>query len=409
MASDASTRSTSRNVASTDTTFSVQSGHPTIAKLTTKNYGVWQIKARAILRKDKLWELVSAPLSTMASTTTTPTDERYIDAADILLLIISDELLGRLTLEEQNNGQKLWNRLKYMLQPTGVQQFITLQQQHQALRHHPDSETLDEFLFEEKRLRDEMSATRITLSEDLKQVIFLMSSMPSKYASIIQLWDSMRESDLTADKAISMLRHEELRQKQEDDLSGKEKNLALKASSNPRTPRGNSNSKGGRNPDRKGLHCQFCDIKDSHIEENCWKKYPEKKKSKKDSKMEEKSDPKKDSKKDSKKDLNKAYTAGFRNKAYFFGFSNKALASTQLDTLDSWIIGSGATRHLTSNYDQLYDFEAYKAISSTEGIIGQIDIIGEGKLDLRCIGTDNVVRTVSISGVQYAPKANCKL
>jgi len=107
--------------------------------------------------------------------------------------------------------------------------------------------------------------------------------------------------------------------------------------------------------------------------------------------------------------LNKAYTAGFRNKAHFFGFSNKALASTQLDTLDSWIIDSGATRHLTSNYDQLYDFEAYKAISSTEGIIGQIDIIGEGKLGLRCIGTDNVVRTVSISGVQYAPKANCQL
>ena len=151
------------------------------------------------------------------------------------------------------------------------------------MRHNPKTETLNEFLSEERRLRDEIYETGIMLIEDLKHIIFLMSSMPAKYASIVQIWDTMK--DLTSNKAISMLQNEELRQKQQESMdpqsstSKKTKNLALQANSGNS---GGEKTKKKKKSDRKGLHCDFCDIKDSHKEEDCWKKFPEKNPHKKD-------------------------------------------------------------------------------------------------------------------------------
>jgi hypothetical protein len=135
----------------------------------------------------------------------------------------------------------------------------------------------------EKTIQDEMFATGVTVTDDLRLVIFLMSSTPSKYATTIQLWDTMRIEDLTADKAISMLRHKDLRQRQENSLNSGDKptrNTALKANSgqSKRQYKGQTQSKEkkARNPAKQGLHCGFCDIRDSHKEEDYWKKYAEK-------------------------------------------------------------------------------------------------------------------------------------
>jgi hypothetical protein len=101
--------------------------------------------------------------------------------------MISDEILGRLTSEEKSNRQKLWHRLIQMLRSAGLQQYIALQRKYQALQHDPDTETLDEFLDREKTIQDEMLATGVTVTDDLRLAIFLMSSMSSKYATTIQL------------------------------------------------------------------------------------------------------------------------------------------------------------------------------------------------------------------------------
>ena len=281
-----------------------------------------------------------------------------------------------------------------MLRPAGLQQYIALQREYQALQHDPDTETLDEFLDREKTIRDEMLATGVTVTDELRLVIFLMSSMPNKYATTIQLWDTMRIEDLTADKAISMLRHEDLRQRQENNLNPGDKpakNKALKANSGHSKKQGKSQSKEkkARNPDKQGLHCGFCDIRDSHKEEDCWKKFPEK-------------HPKKKQKNEENSTENKAYSSvtSMTSKAHSFGITG---------TQDSWIIDSGASQHLTGVFDALYEYKAYKTVSSTEGISGQIDILGEGKRDLFCIGTDQKIRKITLSKVQYAPKATVNL
>ena len=73
---------------------------------------------------------------------------------------------------------------------------------------------------------------------------FSLSSMLSKYSTTIQLWSTMKEEDLTAEKAAFMLRQEEQRQKQEQELSGtdsRSQNRAYKAT--PRAQKkGNSSS-----------------------------------------------------------------------------------------------------------------------------------------------------------------------
>ena len=133
-----------------------------ITKLTSKNYGFWVDKARAILRNRGLWNLVVAPLPNYChghpdivmppSSTKDVDDAKQLDAADALLLIVLDEILGRLTIAEKSNRQQLWHRLIQMLRPAGLQQYIALQREYQALQHDPDTETLDEFLDWEKTI-----------------------------------------------------------------------------------------------------------------------------------------------------------------------------------------------------------------------------------------------------------------
>jgi len=126
----------------------------------------------------------------------------------------------------------------------------------------------------------------------------------------------MQIKDLTADKAISMLWHKDICQRQENDLNLGDKpwNKALKANSgqSKRQGKGQSQSKEkkARNPDKQGLHCGFCDIRDSHKEEECWKKYPEK-------------HPKKKQKKEENSTENKAYSSVLSktSKVHLFGIT----------------------------------------------------------------------------------------
>jgi hypothetical protein len=83
----------------------------------------------------------------------------------------------------------------------------------------------------------------------------------------------MRAKDLTANKAISMLRHKDIWQRQKNNLNPSEKprNSALKANSgqSKRQGKGQSQSKEkkAKNLNKQGLYYSFCDIQDSYKEE----------------------------------------------------------------------------------------------------------------------------------------------
>jgi hypothetical protein len=122
-----------------------------------------------------------------------------------------------------------------------------------------DEEYLTKFLQKEKHLRREMADTSVTLTDDLKEAIFLTATMLPRFSTTIQLWDTIE--NLTAEKAVPMLINEDLRQRQETEIAGTsfapgeasvQKDLALKA-----------NDRSFKN-------------KDSHLEKDYWKKNPDK-------------------------------------------------------------------------------------------------------------------------------------
>jgi hypothetical protein len=93
------------------------------------------------------------------------------------------------------------------------------------------------FLIKEKKLCNNIAATSVTVTKDIKQVIFLMSVILNKFATVLQIFDLIRDKDLTVKKAVFILENKEICQKQEKDLANlsnldnsKPKNLVLKLS-----------------------------------------------------------------------------------------------------------------------------------------------------------------------------------
>jgi hypothetical protein len=78
---------------------------------------------------------------------------------------------------------------------------------------------LSKFLIKEKKLCDNIAATSVTVTKDIRQVIFLMSTMLNKFVTVLQIFDLIRDKDLTTKKAVFILKNKEIRQKQGKDLA----------------------------------------------------------------------------------------------------------------------------------------------------------------------------------------------
>jgi hypothetical protein len=81
-----------------------------------------------------------------------------------------------------------------------------------------------------------MATMGVTVTKDIRQVIFLMSTMLNKFATVLQIFNLIRDKNLTTKKAVFMLKNKEICQKQEKDLvnlrkgnDSEPKNLALKS------------------------------------------------------------------------------------------------------------------------------------------------------------------------------------
>jgi hypothetical protein len=66
---------------------------------------------------------------------------------------------------------------------------------------------------------------------------------------------------------------------------------------------------------------------------------------------------------------------------------------------------SGASKHLCCDRSKVYNFEAFEIPKRCSGIHGFFDIVGIGKVDIQCLGQDNIPRRIQLSKVQYSPQA----
>jgi hypothetical protein len=192
--------------------------------ITAENYGQWIGKAKAVLRRDNLWKYTQPPLVDKDGKAVLPKDvdaekELLEDAAEVLTFNISDSILDRLTKEEKTDGRKCWAKLEELLQRSGVRQYIALHRQYNTLKSNPKAEILIEFRTRERKILSDKKATGVQLPDNILEAACLMSAMPDKYATIMQVWYAMKDEDLTAESLFSMLENEESRQNQKRQIS----------------------------------------------------------------------------------------------------------------------------------------------------------------------------------------------
>ena len=170
--------------------------------LTSENFSEWMVKIRAQLRQKKLWKYTQEPLTDESKTTES---SKYEEAADVMILTISSSIMQQLTDSELNDGHKLLQRIKALLQPTGEIQFMRLSKELYTLQF-KNFKTIDDFLTRIKTLEEQIDAIKVKLERDKRTLLVLSMALPAQYRSLIQLWTAME--GMTVKKATEMLREE---------------------------------------------------------------------------------------------------------------------------------------------------------------------------------------------------------
>jgi hypothetical protein len=365
--------------------FSVMAGASQMTKLTPETYGIWSIKMRVLLQGAGLWPYVVAKTESVAKDGTAEQQK----AGTIIATALGDEVISRLAFEDFEDGRVLWKTLADTFRKTGRREFIALHRQKSKMRFDPDEEDLEIFLSRYKKIKSDIRATGVKETEYLMDIIFLMATMPERFATTVQIWDTMKDNELTFDLATRMLRNENLRQKQEAEFrgeTGKKDNVALTANGDKKAWK---NRKKNDNTDEKFEgECNHCGTK-GHKEKDCWKKHPEKIPEKIKKKME------------AKKVKHSVEEKEDR-------YSNVAFAVGQKTIDEDWSIDSACSQHLTRERSLLFEYEPYDSPRSISGITGRLNIIREGKVKLLCLN-ENGLTQVTLSKVQYAPTATMNL
>ena len=178
-------------------------------------------------------------------------EEKSMEAADFLTLLISPSIQQRLTEEDFNDGYKMITSLTKLLQPTGQAQYMCLMRQLFTLSF-DNVKNVTELLTQLNVLRDAIDATKVELTTNKQTLLALSLALPAHYNSLIQIWGAM--PDITAEKAQEMLLEEEHQEKETRETFGA-KALALR-------------KKGGN------LQCTECS-RSGHKASGCWQLHPE--------------------------------------------------------------------------------------------------------------------------------------
>lgn len=178
-----------------------------IEPLADENYDTWVIDARAKLRQNKLWTATQTPLAANASAAM---KEKHIDAADILMPILSKYVKVKLTEDEQNDGYLLWEKLKALYTPAKDQLFYTSARELFSLKLDTFDGNLEEFITRIKVLNEKIDSTKMEFTTDHRTLLVLMLGLGTPYDTLIQIWNTMPDG-ITGEKAIRMLRSEDKR------------------------------------------------------------------------------------------------------------------------------------------------------------------------------------------------------
>lgn len=312
-------------------------------KLDGMNYPLWKFKAMAILSSYELYEMVlgndiEPTPTTDASGATIPPDpvkvlewqRRNADALSFLVTSVEDSILTMIS--HVKEASKAWMILKNQYETTNPTRVLNLENQLQAERM-SEGETVEQFLTRIKGLRDQMGTVGIIVdTKDLARRCLRI--LPLKFEGFVTaLTTAQRPTPLTFEEFSSLLQDEELRLKTRNGGDS-----AFTASTKGK---GKGKESGNSSDSRKKkMKCFYCNKK-GHLAKECRKKQ---------------ADIKNGTLK-SGETTNAAKIATVEAPKLpkidlFIAIEEETQESAHVSTHDeSWIIDSGATRHMTCRKD----------------------------------------------------------
>lgn len=342
-----------------------------IAKLNNSNYQVWKYKVELLLIKEGLWSTVEVTKPADVSDEWSIKDGKA--RATIGLLVEDNQLCH---VRKHTTSHEMWISLQNYHQKSTLSNKVNLLKRLCSLKLDENRSDMEEHINNMTDLIDQLTALGENLAEPLT-VALLLSSLPDSYSTLITALETRPEADLTQDLVKNKLMEESRRRTEQGHGSqqGQEKVLKVNSTSQKYT---NKRS------------CFFCK-KQGHDKADC-RKYKAWLKRKETSQQEQHK-------------VNKV------SNGEYITISNEehiCFILGETETL-AWYIDSGATSHMTSNFDFFTELD--ETIQDKVYLADGQVIVTSGKGEGWIFSEDdqNQVSKIKVQDVLYVPQLHGSL
>src|SRR5271154_1053750 len=366
-----------------------------IERLNEKNYRSWSTQVRALLRHQRVLDVVDGtspkpiltPTAAQSMKEENEAHKKLIDAWEVkaaracatLLPTISGRLMTYV--EDEDDPARIWKILLDRFCPTSD---VTLAQ---ALKHIVTLRMADDGDME-AHIRDFTACKRrveehaVALT-DIVYRTFLLLSMPTTYQMTVTAIES--QTGVTLEAAQNRLLEEWRKRKDQSKGGLLMTALQMKSSRKGRRKIGSSENTSGNS--KSTLFCTNCQKK-GHVESTCWAKYPY------------------------LKDKSKATTSEAR-----VAFRTTTKTTTRkIDRNDGessnpkhWFLDSGASEHFTPHRHILIDYKSLDESVEVNTAKGKLHGIGTGSVHLTVEGQDGNLTSIIIHEVLHVPGMDSNL
>lgn len=332
-----------------------------IEKFNGKNFSLWKLKVKAILRKDNCLAAISE--RPVDFTDDKKWSEMNEDAMADLYLSIADGVLS--SIEEKKTAKEIWDHLNRLYEAKSLHNKIFLKRKLYTLRM-SESTSVTEHLNTLNTLFSQLTSLSCKI-EPQERAELLLQSLPDSYDQlIINLTNNILTDYLVFDDVAAAVLEEESRRKNKED---RQVNLqqaeALTVMRGRSTERGQSSGRGRSKSSKKNLKCYNCGKK-GHLKKDCWN-------------LPQNSNP-------------QGNVASTSDDGSALCCEASIAREGRKRFADIWLIDSGATYHMTSRKEWFHHYEPISGGSVYSCDDHALEIIGIGTIKLKMY--DGTVQTV---------------
>jgi hypothetical protein len=253
---------------------------PKVPVLTQENYNLWKVEMKMLLIREKLWAVVSGrdekPSTEGSAASTKKALVEWEEKAERAYATIFPflEPSAKTLLGEELDPVELWSKLKKMYEIQGFSASFMVWKRLLGARASDDIRAYVSGIQENAQI---LRAAGHTLDNELITAV-LLAGLPPEYGSFITLvTQSLRTNSVDIDALVSQILDEAMRVG-DSGIEAGTRNVALVSTKLECWVCHETGHKAAtcRKKGKIGRYCGFCDMRDSHTEETCWKKYPEK-------------------------------------------------------------------------------------------------------------------------------------